>query len=354
MKLKVISNFYGDDTRNDVPKFLFMEVNKRCNLRCSHCDFWKRNDEKSHLYLSREQKRYILEDLYEMNNDASLVICGGEPMLDMDEYIFMSRTARDIGLRVLSVVNGTRVNTKEIAENVILNGPHEISISFDDCRESKHDELRGVKNSFKRAEKAVRLLVDARDRLGADNKIIVMGLIHSKNYERIDEFYNFALNNLKADKLKMNFIQPSFGSDPKDKDVVFEDLVNIDAEVIKDELYKCNEKYKLNLNPKWINNVHMYFNSFGKLKSVISDGWHSSEIKTDEAICNSYDRNIMIDHFGFAKLCFSTAFGGRPIMSKGDLVKFWKGSNEMRSKMIGCKIPCGISHSVRKESATLK
>jgi len=23
------------------PQFLFMHVNKRCNLRCQHCDFWK-------------------------------------------------------------------------------------------------------------------------------------------------------------------------------------------------------------------------------------------------------------------------------------------------------------------------
>jgi len=22
------------------PRFLFVQVNKRCNLRCQHCDFW--------------------------------------------------------------------------------------------------------------------------------------------------------------------------------------------------------------------------------------------------------------------------------------------------------------------------
>ena len=57
---------------------------------------------------------------------------------------------------------------------------------------------------------------------------------------------------------------------------------------------------------------------------------------------------------GFAKLCFSTGFGGRPILQRGDLQKFWNSMGDARNKMKTCKIPCGISHSVRRESATIK
>jgi len=27
------------------PRFVFVEVNERCNLRCQHCDYWHRKDD---------------------------------------------------------------------------------------------------------------------------------------------------------------------------------------------------------------------------------------------------------------------------------------------------------------------
>ncbi len=347
MKLTVVNNFKSNETYNKPPDFVFMEVNQRCNLRCNHCDFWKRNDDNSKWYLARDQKEFILKDFSEMNPNGKLVICGGEPMLDMDEYMFMAGTARKFGLRVLSVVNGTKITSQEIAENILTNGPHEVSISFDDWRPQEHDRLRGVKNSFLMASSAIRNLLKARERLNTDSKIIVMGLVHSGNYETLDSFYDFVLNDLGADKLKLNMIQPSFGANPLEKDPVFSELIKVNPNILINNINNCNHKYSLDLNPEWIDNVEMYFNSF----SVDTDGgWQS--VRTKEAICNSYERNIMIDHYGFAKLCFSEEFGGSPIIMQGDLKKFWNNASSTRSRMTGCKIPCGISHSVRKISAT--
>jgi len=30
------------------PQFLFVHVNKRCNLRCQNCDFWELDDSDKH------------------------------------------------------------------------------------------------------------------------------------------------------------------------------------------------------------------------------------------------------------------------------------------------------------------
>jgi len=81
----------------------------------------------------------------------------------------------------------------------------------------------------------------------------------------------------------------------------------------------------------WLDNVGMYFSSFQGVD--VSDGWHGGSVRTTEAICNSYERNVMIDHYGFAKLCFATGFGGRPIVQKGDLKKFWNSANQARERM---------------------
>lgn len=335
------------------PRFLFMETNKRCNLRCNHCDFWTRNDDDRDNYLSHEQKKNILTDLAEMNPLASLVICGGEPMLDVDEYFFMCKTARELGLRVLSVVNGTRIRDVEMAERLMREGPHEISISFDDYREREHDHMRGVKNAWVQSSKAIRLLVAARDRLGAKTKVIVMGLIHAGNYKLLPEFYDFVLNELGADKLKLNMIQPSFGSSSlvAGRDETFVDLSKVDPQLIRNIIEECDKKHGLGINPAWLDNVEMYFESFKD--ADVSAGWHGN-VRTKEAICNSYERNIMIDHYGRAKLCFATAFGMQLVRDPGDLNRFWHSMNDARMKMQGCKIPCGISHSVRRESATVR
>lgn len=81
-------------------------------------------------------------------------------------------------------------------------------------------------------------------------------------------------------------------------------------------------------------------------------GWHRGK-GTANHICNSYERNIMVDLYGRARLCFNPAFPATQLYSPGDLKRFWEDSGRLREKMSRCNRYCGISHSVRKESATL-
>ena len=102
------------------PRFLFLEVNKRCNLRCQHCEFWLRNDNDRDSYLSPTRKSEIIAEFAEMSPFGSIVVCGGEPMLDLDEYFAICRDARGHGLRVLSVVNGTRERLRAVLVTALL------------------------------------------------------------------------------------------------------------------------------------------------------------------------------------------------------------------------------------------
>ena len=71
---------------------------------------------------------------------------------------------RALGLRCLSVINGTRVRDPERADRMVLAGPHEISVSLNSHRPDLHDRTRGVKGAFTKAVKALRLLLEARAR----------------------------------------------------------------------------------------------------------------------------------------------------------------------------------------------
>ena len=334
------------------PRFVFMEVNKRCNLRCQHCDYWHRDDNDRDNYLSIDRKRQILSEYAAMNDQGRVVICGGEPMLDLQEYFDLAGACRSLGLRCLSVVNGTRIRSPDMADRMIAEGPHEISISLNSHREELHDQTRGVPGAFRKAVAALRLLVEARRKLGArDTGIYVMGLIYGANYREIEEFYGFVLNDIGADKLKLNFLQPVFGQ-IGETDPFFAEQSDVDPDELIAIIARCDEKFSLGINPIWLQQVGMYFRSL----QAITDrekGWGSAS-GTRDHICNTYERNVMINHYGVARLCFSTGFPGKTLAKAGDFKVFWESSNAIRARMRKCNQFCGISHSVRRESSTLK
>ena len=333
------------------PRFIFMESNKSCNLRCTHCDFWRRDDNDNENYLPRARKREVVAEFAEMSPGGSLVICGGEPMLNLDEYFAMCRDGREHGLRVLSVVNGTRIRSAEMADRMVREGPHEISISLNSHRAELHDRTRGIDGAFDKAVRAIRLLVEARDRAPElKSRVVVMGLIFGSNHTEVADFYDFVLNDLRADNLKLNFLQPSFGHG-EPEDAFFAAESGVDAEKLLAGIDESNLRFDLKLNPVWREVVAMYFRSLAKAQDI-ELGW-GARSGTKDHICNTYDRNIMVDHYGMARLCFSTAFRGKQLEKRGDLERFWRESDDVRRQMRKCNQFCGISHSVKAESSTL-
>jgi len=331
---------------------MFVHVNKRCNLRCQHCDFWMLNDDDKPNYLPWPRKRQILAEFAEMSPGGSIVVCGGESMLDLDDYFAITTECNALGLKSLSVVNGTRIRDDRLADRMMIDGPDEVSVSLNSHLEALHDETRGVRGAFKKSVNALRLLLAARRRHPErQNKIYVMGLIFDQNYRDLDAFYDLVLNDIGADKLKLNFIQPSFGHGGEE-DAFFRNHYRVDPEELGRIIEHCNAKYRLNLSPVWIAQVKMYFRSLS-VSTQIEKGW-GDETGTQDHICNTYDRNIMVDHYGMARLCFSTRFPGLKLNKPGDLRRFWYGAESIRVRMRSCNAYCGISHSVRRENATPK
>jgi MoaA/NifB/PqqE/SkfB family radical SAM enzyme len=334
----------------NAPRFLFLSINKRCNLKCVHCSFWHDDDSDRANYLDRDGRRRVLSEFASMNPQGAIVICGGESMLDLDDYFDVCGHARSLGLTCLSVVNGTRIRTPAMAERMILEGPREISISLNSHDRALHDLTRGVAGAFDKAVNALRLLVEARRRLGVTTtKIYVMGLIFDENYRDLEAFYDFVLNDIGADKLKLNFIQPSFGWNEVDHFLA--DHHRVDTDELAAIIRRCDARFGLGINPLWLDHVKMYLDSL-RGKSDLENGWGSAA-RTRDHICNTYERNVMVDHYGLARLCFSDGFRGEPLREYGDLRRFWTGAGDVRQEMRSCNRLCGISHSVRRISCTL-
>ena len=333
------------------PRFLFLEVNKACNLRCGHCDFWQRDDLDKPNYIDRKRKRQIVEEFAALSPHGSIVICGGEPMLDLEEYFAICKDGREFGLNLLSVVNGTRIRDLAMAEKMIRQGPHKISISLNSPDAAEHDRTRGVQGAFNKATNAIRMLLAARKSVGdMSTGIYVMGLVYGANSHRIRAFHDFVLGDLGADKLKLNFIQPTFGQSGE-VDPFFATESDINGEQLVSDIADATRRHGVETNPRWLAQVKMYFQSLAGIGDL-DRGW-ASQGRTSEHICNTYDRNIMVNHYGMARLCFSDSFRGEVLRTPGDLARFWNSAEDIRREMRQCNRFCGISHSVRKESSTL-
>ncbi len=334
------------------PRFLFIDINQQCNLRCKHCLYWAREEVALPGHISVARRNEIVAEFAELSAHGTVVVCGGESMLNPERYFPITQQCRTLGLGCFSVINGTQVTDEAMAERLIAEGPSEITVSLNSHRREVHDRTRGVIGAFEMATRAIRLLLAARQRLGLATPVQAMAVVCEQNYRELDAFYDFVLHDLQADKLKLNFLQPTFGPLTTMVDDKFyrENLI-VDVDDLGRIIAACDRKYHLNLNPEWIRVVELYHRSV-LANGDAAKGWAGKG--TSEPICNSYERNIMVNMSGEARLCFSTGFPGTRLKQWGDLTRFWWGNDRLRRKMARCTQYCGISHSVRRVSATLK
>ena len=337
------------------PRFLFLPVYDSCNLRCPHCAFWQRPHtlkQTSWADGDHKTRRWgIMGEFASLNPAGTVVTHEGESLLDWSGYLELSRRARVLGLRLLTVTNGTMIYSPERAGELVIDGPSEINISLDSIRPEIHDKFRGVKGSFDKAVRALQLLLEARQRWRSNIKVNAILLVGKSTYEDLDASYDFALNALGVDKLKLNMVQPSFGND-SGSDPFFAEESDVDPERLNNILHEVSAKYKLLFNPHWIAQMVMYFRSLRAIPNRLL-GWRG-DFTTTEHICNSYDRNIWVTERSDMFLCCDSRWPGKVWEKPGDMRDFWEGATELRGKMASCNRLCGISHSLRNTSATVK
>ncbi len=127
-----------------MPRLVFWEVTKGCNLRCVHCratatELASPND------LPTAQCLDIIDQIAAFANPI-LVLSGGEPLYRPDIFQ-LAQYATDKGLRVALATNGTLV-TKDVAQKIVDAGVKRVSISLDGSCADTHDEFRGIPGSY--------------------------------------------------------------------------------------------------------------------------------------------------------------------------------------------------------------
>ncbi len=137
----------GAGKKEYIPRLIFWEVTKGCNLRCVHCratatELASPND------LSTPRALDIISQIADFCSPI-LVLSGGEPLYRPDIFQ-LARFATEKGIRAALATNGTLV-TKEVARKIVDSGVRRVSISLDGADAYTHDTFRGIPGAFEAA-----------------------------------------------------------------------------------------------------------------------------------------------------------------------------------------------------------
>ena len=141
----------------NIPRLVFWELTKRCNLNCAHCRAEADDTEYTGELETASIKRII--DEISSHYSPILVLTGGEPLYRKDIFEIASH-ASGKGLRTALATNGTLIN-ESIAAEIKKSGIMRASISIDGSTASLHDTFRGVPGAFDGAIGGARLLKKA-------------------------------------------------------------------------------------------------------------------------------------------------------------------------------------------------
>ncbi len=166
----------------NIPRLIFWELTKKCNLSCVHCRAEAENNE-FYGELGLPEIKKVIDDIAEVAKPI-LVLTGGEPLYRKDIFdIAVYAGSKDF--RIALATNGTLI-TREIADTIKKTGIARVSISFDGWDAASHDSFRGIKGSFDNALRGARFLKDA----GVEFQINTT--ITRRNVERMDDILELA------------------------------------------------------------------------------------------------------------------------------------------------------------------
>lgn len=193
-----------DMTFSDYPVLSEVALTYHCNLRCAFCYAGcncTTNPTGSTRQMGADDVKTVLDKIFEQAKVPSVSFTGGEPTLVpyLPELI---RYARDLGMRVNLITNGTRIDA-EYAQRLADSGLNSAQVSLEGVTAATHDQIVNFPGAFVRSVAAVGHL----RRTGIHTHTNTT--ITRTNLPEVGRFPAFVKNELGGDKFSMNLIIPT-------------------------------------------------------------------------------------------------------------------------------------------------
>ena len=330
--------------RNKPPNHLFIEITTECNLRCKQCHLWMSREDKDKS-LKTEEKLDIIRQFYSFNRNGCVVLSGGETMLKTDEFFAITSLCRKLNLKNAANTNATYITNDELVEKTLTLGPSYLVISLDSHIPDIHDYMRGVQGCHSHVINVIKSLVKLKKERypEIDTQILTNSVIFDGNIHLLKDYINFA-KEIGIDGVMFQMLSPTFNFQGED-DVFFEKHFFKDTTKAKEYIDLIIESFR---NDGF---VIINENDLQWMKLYIDNPYFIGE-----QVCNSHERNMIIDSYGDVQLCFNmkSLTNGKPLGNarEDSLYNLWtsQSAEDARKIMSICRKNCGMLHCHRKQT----
>jgi MoaA/NifB/PqqE/SkfB family radical SAM enzyme len=203
------------------PVILNLLITSVCDMRCSHCFFTEELDDqpRKKLQMTTAQLERVSETLG--GKLPILIIAGGEPFTRKDLPVVVGAFYQNNHLESVYLMSNGGIQqrimpdvTRILQECPKLNVT--VALGIDGLKE-EHEKIRGKAGSWEKAISTARMLQDLqRDFPRLD--IQTCTCFMNSNQDRIFEWYDFLRDQLKPDKINVNYIRPP-SANPKELNI---------------------------------------------------------------------------------------------------------------------------------------
>ncbi len=246
----------------NIPRLIFWELTKRCNLKCAHC----RAEADESIFegeLSLEKIKSTIDQI-SANYSPIMILTGGEPLYRKDIFDIASYSTGK-GLRTALATNGTLID-KGIAARIKDAGIARVSISIDGADAAAHDSFRGVHGAFDGALNGARLLREA----GVEFQINTT--ITKRNIDRVEDILKLALYE-KASALHIFMLVPvGCGIELAESDMISAEKYEEALNWFYDRSREVNIEFKATCAPHYYRIIRQRAREEGRTLSFETDG----------------------------------------------------------------------------------
>jgi radical SAM protein with 4Fe4S-binding SPASM domain len=234
--------------------------------------------------LDLKQFKQIIKIIYIEAKVPSISFTGGEPTMRPKELLACIEYAKNLGMRVNLITNGTLID-KEFAANLKKAGLDSAQVSLEGVSSKNHDLIVQKQGAFEKSVKTVRLLKDIGIHVHTNTTL------NKINKEDCIQLPGFVKKQLGLERISMNLIIPTGSS-------IFNDGLVIKYSEVEEVITRIQkESNKHNVKFMWYSPVPLcMFNTIthdlGNKGCAACDGLLSVAPNGDVLPCSSYDQSV--------------------------------------------------------------
>jgi len=246
----------------NVPRLIFWELTKKCNLKCAHCRA-EAEDSAFTGELKLDEIKKIIDNIAD-NYSPILVLTGGEPLY-RDDIFDIAKYATDKNLRTALATNGTLIDAG-IADKIKESKIARVSISIDGVDAESHDSFRGVDGAFNGALNGARLL----NKHGVEFQFNTT--ITKRNVDSIEEILSLAIKE-KASALHIFMLVPvGCGIELAESDMISAEKYEEALNWFYERSRQVGIEFKATCAPHYYRIIRQRAKSEGRVLSFETDG----------------------------------------------------------------------------------